>query len=208
MLGDNEKVTFVQELKAADLKTEGITDLKDGVLTLKSTSSPGGPAELIDLISTSHNGATFFYRSSEIVSTKVAGAFFGDNAGNFRCTLGEPTAEVNVWKVCSAVANKSATNGLPSYTVSLSLGTVVSVPAGDVCKVRNSMFVDIRGLGVSDTVEAKAVWEKLNKYEYFEGEKSFTKGQIKAAIADYEKEQAALKASVAAGSAAASSAAA
>lgn len=196
--GDYEKVSFEQVVKKKNYQAVFSSSsygfngtLKDGVYTVDNT---GGSANKFFYTGSSYSGQTFifdkeihdmsgfgvWYCSYTERSEKVAGSKAGFALGNNT----KPTSAVNVWETYSEVRAGS------SYSFMFDVPGSYAVP-GDVFDVTDITLVNISALGIFVPAEAKAVWEDLTDKGYFEGEKSFTKGEIKKAIADYEDAQAA-----------------
>lgn len=204
MLGDNEKVTFTQSLKVSDLKASDANGSFDnGVFTVENAS---GTSKKVGAFTVSYfQPHRFFFSSFKAVSTKAlgSGVYLSGGPGEYFAV----TSELNVWKTISGSYNDYR-NYDDSFTNSFafpSLGNYSSLSSkgffaapGDVAKFKDFMFVDLSPLGLHDSSEAFSVWAKLAGADYFEGDKTFTKGQIKKAIADWEAEQKALAASAAA----------
>lgn len=204
MLGDNEKVTFTQIIKKeayglhSGSNVRWNATLKDGVFSLDNTAGTASLPVNKDTVysniffeTASHdmNGYAIYYFSLKALSTKV----LGSKAGLMLCNqpLDAKPAELNVWTMASSCVVNSS--GYASYYLQ---GT--NAAAGDLLKFGDFQIVNVSSLGLWDTSEACAVFDKLTKGEYFEGDKTFTKGEIKKAIADYEAEQKALASSAAA----------
>jgi len=205
-MGDAQKVTFTQIVKKANYGfnasytgIEWNATEKDGVFTIDNSAGTTamavygtgyrGGSVYFEKGAHDLNGFAIYYFSVKALSTKVVGSsvitYLGPNS-TFSCT----TSELNVWKKASTcVLNVS---GYFSY---YDMGT--KALAGDVLKFGDYQLVDLSPLGLWNVSEACAVFEKLTKGEYFEGDKTFTKGEIKKAISDYEAEQKAASTSVA-----------
>lgn len=209
-MGDAQKVTFTNLDKKADLYSgDSHVVVKDGVFTLANNtaaeirayiySSPKNPGTLFSV----YTALTFCALDS------LDSAITGSMAEPFK-----PAAKINVPVTVSGVSkvyfqgNSFCLYGGDSF-INGSSAISLLCPAGASAYVKDLMTVDLAPLGYSNDVKAAAsVWEKLNKGEYFEGDKTFTKGEIKKAISDYEADQKAAStsaASTASASAAASS---
>jgi len=213
MLGDNEKVAFTNLDKKADLYSDDShVVVKDGVFTLTNNTAAeikaiiySGPKKdgISNLVYTALTFCALDSLDSAIYASSGPGFYIKPAE-----KINVPVSVSGISKIFPGNTNTFTLYGGASFTYGAS-PVRLSCPAGASAYVKDLMTVDLAPLGyVNDAKAAGAVWEKLNEGQYFEGDKTFTKGQIKAAIADYDEEQAALKASVAASSAAASSAAA
>lgn len=227
-MGDGEKVTFTQIVKAADIKqlsaksiewkngtyygspsaADGtLTSIEKGAITVDaknfvagiSETNAGGYSYDLGTNPFLHTGSfSLNYYSYEILSTKAVGSaicsvtnYDPPAEGGFETA---PTDTLNVWKRVDRASVDSFLNYPTVY---------VAAKATDVVQAKNFMIVDIAGLGITDKTEANEVFKSLIKDDYFEGDKSFTKGEIKKAIADYEDAQKAIASSAASTSSAA-----
>jgi hypothetical protein len=214
MLGDNERVTFTQTLSPSHflLQKDAMVTLSAGVLTVKGYENQA--YESVNVLIYDPDFSPLLKSGVHYaIFAQAVGFTTGDEEAFLELCYGNPAqllytimpegAKPNVWSDFEGDVCLSQDSRLNFNTL--------------VCNAkcsgafRNFQCIDLSGLGLVGSrleYERLCVWKKLAGTEYFEGDKTFTKGQIKAAIADYEKEQDALNASVAARSAAASSAAA
>lgn len=202
ILGDNEKVTFSQSLSPSHILVPsafaGVVSCSDGVVNLKNAGSTNfsTPSVSYDRGYSPVLSPSRFY----LFSYDVVGFTTGDEEVSLSVGVYD---DASVFKNVVDVMPEGAKPNVWQQRFVDVFPAVGRFGLRDLfCKasssgaIRNLMLVDVTSLGLLSEVQSKercAVWGKLAGTEYFEGDKAFTKGEIRKAVADYEAEQAAPK---------------